>query len=274
MLKGLVENFIGNVDIKNTEEIRVRANLPIEIMSGGVKVVLKNGNKAKIATQKDIADIIAYVTDNSFYAYETQFARGFLSYYGSKIAICGEAVYQGKELVSFRNITSLCIRIPREVKGIADKITAKTKRSDSILLIGMTATGKTTMLRELARKTSDNTLVVDERKELYLSPNSLGDSTDVIFNMDKVSAIEKAIRGLNPSIIITDELYFQNELEALKKAKQAGISVISSFHGSSLESYFTSSLCEKNLFDKYVVLENQKGKGEIQGVYNQKGELL
>ena len=277
MIKSLLENSIGmSVDITNITEVRVRKGLPIMLGFGSIMKPLKNHGREVFGSSEIINSIISTVTENSFYAYEDKFAKGFVDYQGAKIAICGEGVYKDKQLISFKNITSLAIRIPRAVIGLADKIVKATQNGElSCVVIGKTATGKTTILRDFAHSIKDkNVVVIDERGEIYLGQNSLGNCADVLENIDKETGIKLSIRGLNPDIIICDELYTYNEMIELHRCKLAGIAVITSFHGDSISSIKDSKVFTEGVFDRYVVLSTDKGRGEVVGIYNTKGELI
>ena len=277
MIKSLLENSIGiEIDTKNLTEVRVRKGLPIVLSYGVVMKTLNSHNKEILGTSEIISSIIATVTENSFYAFEDKFARGFVDYQGAKIAICGEGVYKNKQLISFKNITSLAIRIPRAVLGVADKIVKATDNGElSCLIIGKTATGKTTILRDFAHSIKGkNIVVIDERGEIYLGQKSLGEYADILESVDKETGIMLAIRGLNPDIIICDELYTYNEMQEMYRCKLAGISVISTYHGDNIQSILNSKIFVEGVFDRFVVLEKTRGRGDVFAIYDNKGERI
>ncbi|MEG2001552.1 MAG: hypothetical protein RR107_00495 [Clostridia bacterium] len=277
MIKNLIKNLISSeLNCDDIIELRVRVGLPVFSSDGkNLQKVMKNG-KVLIGTSELVDEIIKTVTDNSFYAFEYEFCRGFINYHGSKIAIAGVGVFDNGKLKSFKDITSVTIRIPRIVKGLSKEIMPYLENGEkSTLIIGKTATGKTTLLRDICSSIKNkNTLVIDERGELNLKIGVLGECVDILSHINKVTGIELGIRGLNPDVIVTDELFFVDELQSIEKAKRAGITVVSSFHGDSVQSYTSSELFKRGLFDRLVVLKSDKGKCLIQGVYDENGALL
>ena len=73
-------------------------------------------------------------------------SSGFLTAPGGhRIGICGEASPGG-----FKRVTSVCIRVSREIPGISDGI----ELGDNLLILGPPGSGKTTLLRDLIRRIS------------------------------------------------------------------------------------------------------------------------
>lgn len=277
MIEMLIHNLISSdIDLSKVIEVRVREGLAIQISDGTHLSKVKRSGKELVATRELLENVIKAVTFNSFYAYEEEFCRGFINYYGSKIAIAGTGVFEGKNLKSFKDITSVTIRIPRVVKGISSQLLQHMDNGEkSALIIGKTATGKTTLLRDLCASIKEkNILAIDERGELNLKIGVLGECVDILSHINKEKGIELGIRGLNPDVIVTDELFFAEEIRALLKAKRAGIAVISTFHGDSLESFCECELFQKGLFERYVILDAEKGKCKIKEIYNARFEKI
>jgi stage III sporulation protein SpoIIIAA len=128
--------------------------------------------------------------------------------------------------------------------------------------------GKTTILRDLARKISEvyqaNVLVCDERGEL--SAGNLGNTCDVLKFTDKSTAFEMGMRALRPDVIVTDELN-EGNLSAVEYARRCGVTVIASAHVSRFEKLPKSFL---TAFDCFVFLKNDK-IGAIGGIFNGNG---
>ena len=128
--------------------------------------------------------------------------------------------------------------------------------------------GKTTILRDLARKISEvyhaNVLICDERGEL--SAGHLGNTCDVLKFTDKSTAFEMGMRALRPDVIVTDELN-EGDISAVEYARRCGVTVIASAHVSTFEKLPKSFLLA---FDRFVFLRNDK-IGAIDGVFNGNG---
>ena len=74
---------------------------------------------------------------------------------GHRVGVCGTAVYEENRVSGIRDISSLNIRIAREVYGAADELLRELDKEISGLLIaGPPSSGKTTILRDLARQLS------------------------------------------------------------------------------------------------------------------------
>ena len=104
--------------------------------------------------------------------------------------------------MSVKNVAFVTIRIPHQIKGVADKISndvLKDGRVRSTLVISPTGAGKTTLLRELARVASAryNVVVIDERYELCAMSKgvpllAIGDC-DVVSGIPKKYAYENCV---------------------------------------------------------------------------------
>ncbi|MDE7454180.1 MAG: hypothetical protein K2N22_07225, partial [Clostridia bacterium] len=176
------------------------------------------------------------------YNYTEQMKSGFITVGNViRIGIAGEYVTSGGEVVTIKNITSINIRIPHVIVGCADFVVKNLLFSSlhSTLLFSKPGFGKTTMLRDIATtlgKTKNlNVLVFDERNEICAIDGKgngfdLGSRVDVIRCYHKKSAIASAIRAMKPEVIITDELYGDEDTEAVKYAVDCGICVIASSH--------------------------------------------
>ena len=275
-----VKDGLAKVNLNYLYEIRLRAEKPVTVNYQGKYRYLgaygltQHREKALITTPEDIADCVFKAGNFSVYSVEEELKQGFLTANsGERIGVSGEYVFEKGQPLSMRRYTSLCIRVPHEVKGCAEEI-YKRCMSDTVhnlLLMSSPGLGKTTILRDLSRilskKTQKNILICDERGEICVG--EYGDSCDVIRFCDKERAFTAGIRAMRPEIIITDELSLQ-DCSALKKAVAAGICVVASAHFSHFR--FVEKTF-KELFQRYVLLDEEE-IGRIKGVYDAKGEEL
>lgn len=275
-----VKNSLARVNISYLYEIRLRAGKPITVNYQGKYRYLgdfgltEHREKAMLCTVEDIADCVFKAGDYSVYSVEEQLKKGFLTAeYGERIGLSGEYVFEKGQPLALRSFTSLCIRVPHEIRGSAEEIYKRcmSDRVKNLLVMSSPGLGKTTILRDLGRilseKTRKNILICDERGEI--SVGELGDTCDVIRFCDKETAFTAGIRAMRPEIIITDELTL-TDCAALEKAMLAGICVIASAHFSDIR--FVGKPF-KGLFERFVLLDEQE-IGKIKGVYDEKGREL
>lgn len=245
-----------------------------------IEIRLTLGCRAHLITDKDnyysnfrvnFADIeyvLAKVTKNSLYAVNDTLVKGFISYdYGIRVGVAGEYVYVDGSVKTIKNINSIVIRVPRAKIGVADNLINKIYDGVKIkntLLVGPPLSGKTTMLREIARLLSAMELkvvIIDEKNEISATNNGIsyldvGESI-VCVGVNRFDGIENAIRNLSPQVIVTDEVYGDKDKESIERCLQSGVAVITSKHGSYKKDYLT------DLFDLCIGLStNPIGKIE------------
>ena len=119
--------------------------------------------------------MIDKMCQSSVYAAQNDLCRGFITLPGGhRVGVCGKTALKGGEIVSLSDISAVNIRISREIKGAADKITdyiLDGKRLYNTLIISPPACGKTTLLRDAARLLGGGLYnfkvgIVDERGEI------------------------------------------------------------------------------------------------------------
>ena len=271
-----VKDGLSFVNMKKVYEIRLRVDKPVVInYSGeycllGMLGIVRSVDKAIFCENLDIEQAIYEAGEYSVYAKEEQIKQGFLTANGGvRIGLAGEYVFDKGQVLAIRDFTSLCIRIPHEIYGAGEKIyqSCMSDKIHNTLIMSPPGLGKTTILRDLARiiseKTLKNVLICDERGEL--SVGTLGTTCDVMKFSNKITALESAVRGLRPDVIITDELSLE-DCCAVQKVVCAGISVIASAHFCKMEHVGNEFL---RIFDRYVLLKGTVG--EISNVFDKNG---
>lgn len=265
-------------------EIRIRRLLPIIIylqkkpyfISSYGKLVNYYSADCLTICDGDFDYIINNICNYSFHSKVNSMLKGYVTTEkGSRIGIASKAVYKDNTVTSVKEITSINIRIPKEIKDCSRKLLniLNINTTPCIIIAGAPASGKTTLLRDMARLLSSGfagkymkVTVIDERDEIA-SGFDVGINTDVIRNFSKASAIEMAVRTLSPEIIICDEIGNEKELESIKFGFSTGTTFIVSVHAKNENDIFNNkiinSLVKTEKFDYLVLLKDYTNSFDI-----------
>ena len=277
-----IENAISLLDKDKLYEIRIRKGFPVKIYYNGkfeyLNRINENGIKVKvIGTEDVINNVIFNLTEGSLYAFNDDIKEGYISKFGQRVGIAGEFVYMDGEIKTVKNIESLVIRTPHEVYGASNKFLGEIvdgREVRNTLIIAPKRMGKTTVLKDLARKLEKigkNVLIIDERAEFA---DVKGENIDKYVKIKKTDAFIMALRTLSPDVIITDELSCTEDFSAVKDAVLSGVSVISSCHGNGISDLKGKSFFVNGIFDRYFELTSEGLPGVISAVYDKSFNLL
>lgn len=297
---GLPENVREQV-----EEIRIRLGRALQVYYGGrdgfVTLqgrVLPAPEGAHRIDEEDIHQTLNLLTNSSLYALEEELKRGYLTIPGGhRVGLSGRTMLDGQGAVrGMKEITAFNLRIARDVRRAAEQVShllidSAAYRLHNTLLISPPQCGKTTLLRDLARRVSAGTLhpklpglkvgMVDERSELAASwrgvpQHDIGPRTDVLDACPKAEGMQMMIRSMSPHVLVTDEIGRPEDGHAVLEALQAGVNVITSAHGFSMQDVrnrpVLRQLYEMGAFTRYVVLSRRRGPCTVEGVYDRRGE--
>ncbi len=265
------------------EEIRISLGKPAMLCyNDGFEYIYKQ-DEPFICDGRTVKETIMLVTDSSIYAANEKMINGYITLKGGhRAGICGSAVMSNGRISAIKDISSVNIRIKREIIGAADKIINHIFNKDKIqntLIISPPQCGKTTLLRDIARILGRNRRVsiVDERSEIAgmyngIAQNDIGLRTTVLDNCPKQIGIPLVIRSMSPEVVITDEIGVDSDSEVIKYAATSGVKLITSAHGIDINDMMRQKSL-KNLigfFDVFISLTNIGGTGSISNIIRRK----
>lgn len=248
------------------EELRLRRGCRASALLDGREYVLEG---ARAVTDSDLYSVLEAATRASLHAAADQLRRGFIAAPGGvRVGVCGTAVMGAGGMEGIRNVSSLCIRVPRAVPGCADGIWPSLTAGGfrSTLIASPPGGGKTTLLRELIRRLSASGLRVaaaDERGEIAdawsgVPGFDLGPCADVLTGMPKAQGAGLLLRAMGPQIIAMDEVADGNDAGALLEAAGCGVRLLATVHGGRGEAArpLTRRLLDSGAFERLVWIEN------------------
>lgn len=250
---------------EDLEEIRLRAGQPLVLRYAGREISLFPRLK-----QENIEAVLMSACRQSVYAYADTIRHGYVTLEnGHRVGICGFGVMRNGEIQTIRTVSSLCIRIAKQVVGCADTLLPRI--TGSALLVGPPGSGKTTLLRDLVRQLSDvrgeYVCLADERSELsagvFGAPQlQIGTRTDVLINIPKAEAAMMMLRTMSPQWIALDEITSAADISAMEQIVYCGVHVLATAHANDMDDLMKRPLyrnmMQSGFFEKIVFLEADK----------------
>ena len=261
-----VRRAVTAYNIESAEEIRIRVNRPVCIRFGD-----REERTGYTVTGEDIENIYGRLTRYSPYAFKEEINSGYITLEGGyRVGICACVIEDRGVVENIKNVSSLNIRIAKEIKNCSNDIIEYVK--GNTIIVSPPGGGKTTLLRDIVRQWSNrgmNVCVIDERNEISgtymgVSQLDLGERTDVIVNVSKEKGFEMALRAMAPDVIAVDEIGRREDIRALVYALNCGVKVLCTIHSYNEEDIkVKKGICDlvnENVFDTYIFM-NRKYKG-------------
>lgn len=253
------------------EEFRLRAGkMASVLLPGGEKTVPVR------VSPEDLVRIAEAATEASMHSSRESLKNGYITAPGGhRIGICGTAVVKSGEVTGFRTISSLAVRISKEITGIGRELVGDLFEAGqflSTLIISPPGGGKTTLLRDIVRLVSDGGMrvsVADERGEIAalkggIAQFDIGRHTDVLEFCPRAQAVLFLLRAMNPQIIAMDEIAGPEDFEALRSAVGCGVRLLATAHSSSSgemkKRQLYREMLSSRIFERIVVIENAAGR--------------
>lgn len=273
------------------EEIRLRLFHPVELNFHDQVIWIETC----IFSRADSIHLLKQLSEHSLYRMQHELKEGYITTAGGhRVGLAGEVSTDQGTIKQLQYITFFNIRIAKEIHNVAIPFIPYLKHGSrffNTLLIGPPQTGKTTILRDLARimggdMEKTNALkvgIIDERSEIAASyqgipQHNIGMRTDVMDACPKVEGLMMMIRSMSPDVLIVDEIGKKEDVQALMEAITAGVTIICTVHGQSLHEIkkrpSLQQLFLQEVFQRFILLRRPEQQVYTVNVMNKDGQEI
>lgn len=261
---------LGRGDVA-VSEIRLRADMPISLTVGGRNVILIGG-KHLVCSGAELSDTLGRLCEDSVHTFSETIREGYVFLSGGyRIGVCGSARKEGERIAGIYSVTSLCIRIPHCISGVAGELISVLRGGSGIssaLIYSPPGVGKTTLLRDAAAMLAKGedamrVCIIDTRGEIYIKEMFDGAICDVLFGYPRSKGMEIGARTLSAQVIICDEIGTEEECHAILSVQNCGVPLVASAHGESYEGLMKrpniKRLSDAGIFEKFIGISRSNG---------------
>lgn len=290
------------------EEIRIREGRAIEIgfreehrFVNELGELTKCPQTSYCPTRQDCQYILEALTEHSMYSFDEHLKRGYITIRGGhRVGLVGHTTVENGQVRHLKDVAGFNFRIAHEHIGCSKPLlrgilNESMKSVHSTLIISPPQQGKTTLLRDLAKQISDGEWpmhvnwpsrkvgIVDERSEIAACVHGVptfqvGNRTDVLDACPKAEGMMMLVRAMSPHVLVVDEIGRSEDATAIQEAAHAGIQLLCSAHGYSIEDIrkrpMFFDLLKSGVFQRYIVIGHTYGQGTIYRIYDGAGKEL